>query len=139
LSAARHEATGLDRAQLDITDFAAARSVIAGLKPNLVIHTAAWTDVDGCARDPEKAILVNGFGAQHVALGAAAVGAAILYVSSNEVFDGRSRPMRTRPAPIVLIANGSANRPSRTSTRSTPSSARRGFSRTAAGTSSSPC
>jgi dTDP-4-dehydrorhamnose reductase len=93
--AARHEVTGIDIAELDITDFAATRAFVAGLKPDLVLHPAAWTDVDGCAREPEKAIVVNGFGAQHMAIAAAEVGAAILYVSSNEVFDGRSnRPYR---------------------------------------------
>jgi len=91
----RHEVTGIDIAELDITDFAATRAFVADLKPELVIHPAAWTDVDGCAREPEKAIVVNGFGAQHMAIAAAEVSAAILYVSSNEVFDGRlNRPYR---------------------------------------------
>jgi dTDP-4-dehydrorhamnose reductase len=88
--------------RLDITDFRAAQQFIAALKPDIVLHPAAWTDVDGCAREPEKAILINGFGAQNVALAAAQVGAAVLYVSSNEVFDGVfSKPYReydvTRP------------------------------------------
>jgi len=88
LNQSGHRITGLDRETLDITDFAATRSTIGDLKPDVVIHSAAWTDVDGCARDPERAVLVNGFGAQHVALAAAEVGAAIVYISSNEVFDG---------------------------------------------------
>jgi dTDP-4-dehydrorhamnose reductase len=84
------DVTGIDVDDLDITDFAATRAFIARLKPDLVIHPAAWTDVDGCASDPEKAIRVNGFGAQHVALGAAEINAAVLYISSNEVFGGQS-------------------------------------------------
>jgi dTDP-4-dehydrorhamnose reductase len=76
--------------RLDITDFAATRIFTADLKPDLVIHPAAWTDVDGCAREPEKAIAINGFGTQNVALAAANIGAEVLYVSSNEVFDGKS-------------------------------------------------
>jgi len=79
-----------------------------------VIHPAAWTDVDGCARDPEQAIRINGFGAQNVALAAAQCGAAILYVSSNEVFSGRAnrayreydRPHRST---LTATANGSAS------------------------------
>jgi len=47
--------------------------------------------VDGCAREPQRALRVNGHGTQHVALAAAAVGAAIVYISSNEVFSGRAR------------------------------------------------
>jgi dTDP-4-dehydrorhamnose reductase len=84
----------------DITDFKAARQLIADLKPDIVLHPAAWTDVDGCARDPEKAILINGFGAQNVAVAAAQIGAVILYVSSNEVFDGVSgKPYREYDVP----------------------------------------
>lgn len=88
-----HDVTGADIVgdqveRLDISDFAATRDFITTRKPDVVIHPAAWTDVDGCARDPERAVLVNGFGTQHVALSAAAANAAVLYVSSNEVFDG---------------------------------------------------
>jgi dTDP-4-dehydrorhamnose reductase len=91
-----HSVTGVDIVgenveKLDIANFEHTREFIAGLQPDLVLHPAAWTDVDGCAREPEKAIAINGFGTQHVALGAAAVGAGILYVSSNEVFDGQAR------------------------------------------------
>src|SRR5215470_1085852 len=71
--------------KVDITDFKAARELVGDLKPDIVLHPAAWTDVDGCAREPEKAILINGFGAQNVAVAAAQCGAAILQVSSNEV------------------------------------------------------
>jgi dTDP-4-dehydrorhamnose reductase len=58
-------------------------------QPDVVIHTAAWTDVDGCAREPEKAMTINGLGAQNVAQAAFAVDAPVVYISSNEVFDGR--------------------------------------------------
>jgi dTDP-4-dehydrorhamnose reductase len=98
LAAHGHAVTGVDVigediTRLDVTDFAATRAFIADLQPELVIHPAAWTDVDGCARDPERAIIVNGFGTQNVALAAAQVNAAVLYVSSNEVFDGKlNRP-----------------------------------------------
>lgn len=94
-----HDVTGLDMVEaelvhlIDITDFDAVHKFIYANRPEIVIHAAAWTDVDGCAREPEKAIVANGFGAQHMALAAAAVNAAVLYVSSNEVFDGgSSRP-----------------------------------------------
>lgn len=91
-----HDLVGVDVIEadhverVDITDFDAAHKFIYAHRPEIVIHPAAWTDVDGCAREPEKAIIVNGFGAQHVALAAAAVRAAVVYISSNEVFDGRS-------------------------------------------------
>lgn len=100
LSQQGHDVTGADIVgnhveHLDISDFQATRGFIVGLRPDVVIHPAAWTDVDGCAREPEKAIAINGFGTQHVALGAAAVSASVVCVSSNEVFDGRAtRPYR---------------------------------------------
>src|SRR5690349_18742454 len=93
LAASGHEVTGADIvgdnvSRLDIGDFEATRDFVSDLQPNAIIHPAAWTDVDGCAKDPEKAIAINGFGTQHVALAAAHVGASVLYISSNEVFDG---------------------------------------------------
>jgi len=91
LSAQYSEIIGVDVDEFDVADFDAARTFIAAAQPDLVIHAAAWTDVDGCAREPEKAIQINGFGAQNMALAAAAVNAPILYVSTNEVFDGESR------------------------------------------------
>src|SRR5215510_1242496 len=54
----------------------------------LVIHPAAYTDVDGCARDPVRAYQVNGLGAQYVALACQRLHAPLVYVSTNEVFDG---------------------------------------------------
>lgn len=95
-----HQVTGMDVVgenieKVDVSNFEMACDFITGLRPDIVIHPAAWTDVDGCARDPEKAVIINGFGTQHVALAAAAVGSAVLYVSSNEVFDGATkRPYR---------------------------------------------
>lgn len=94
LTARGHAVTGADIVgenvvKVDIGDFAAIKALAADLKPDIILHPAAWTDVDGCAREPEKAIQINGFGAQNVALAAASVGAAILHVSSNEVFDGQ--------------------------------------------------
>jgi len=98
-----HDVVGVDVNDFDITDFLAVREAVRAESPELVIHPAAWTDVDGCAREPDKAVQINGFGAQNVAVAAAEVGAAIAYVSSNEVFDGQSgRPYREydRPQPI---------------------------------------
>lgn len=98
LTAVGHDAVGADVAQvhgtnvqpLDITDWAATRALADQIKPELIIHPAAWTDVDGCAREQEKAIRINGLGAQNMALAAAEFGAPILHVSTNEVFSGRS-------------------------------------------------
>ncbi len=93
LRAQGHDVTAPPETELDITDFAGLRARIIDARPDVVINPAAWTDVDACAREPERAILINGLGAQNVALSAAAANAAVLFVSSNEVFDGRlNRP-----------------------------------------------
>jgi dTDP-4-dehydrorhamnose reductase len=91
----KHTVIGADVPEFDIADFEATRAFVKQARPEIIVHPAAWTDVDGCARNPEQAVRINGFGTQHLALAAAEVGASILYVSSNEVFNGRaSRPYR---------------------------------------------
>jgi len=84
----QHTVTGIDIDELDITDHQAVRDFVQAEQPDLILHAAAWTDVDGCAREPQQAVRVNGFGTQNLAVASHQVGAAMLYVSSNEVFDG---------------------------------------------------
>ena len=57
-------------------------------KPDVVIHTGAYTDVDGAELDPALAIAINADGTERVARGAAKVGARLLYISTDYVFDG---------------------------------------------------
>ena len=80
---------GLDLPEHDITDAQAVSQAICGFEPDVVIHSAALTDVDGCARKPELALRVNGLGTHNVALACLRCNAALLAVSTNEVFDGR--------------------------------------------------
>lgn len=83
----QHNIVVLDLPEYDITR----RDDIAQLvnhQPDLVIHCAAMTDVDGCARDPVAAFRVNALGTQNVALACQRANAAMLYISTNEVFDG---------------------------------------------------
>ena len=79
---------GLDLPQHDITDGQATARAIADFAPQVVIHAAAMTNVDGCERDPDAAYRINGLGAQNVALACQKCGAAMVCVSTNEVFDG---------------------------------------------------
>lgn len=67
---------------------AAVADDIAQIKPDVVIHAAAWTNVDGCARDPAEAFRINALGTQNVALGCQRANAAMVYISTSEVFDG---------------------------------------------------
>ena len=58
-------------------------------RPSLVIHAAAWTDVDGCATNPSVALLRNGEATGRLADACAAAGAGLVVISTDEVFDGR--------------------------------------------------
>ena len=73
---------------LDITDGAALVAAARSAHPDWVVHLAAWTDVDGCEGDPDRALRVNGEGSRNVALAAAAVDAPVLAMSTDYVFDG---------------------------------------------------
>lgn len=82
---AGHEVTALSRAELDVTD---PEAVAAGLRgADAAINCAAFTDVDACETEEERATLVNGDGAGHVAAAAPVV----VQVSTDYVFDGASR------------------------------------------------
>ena len=74
---------------LDVSDRESALQVVGAVHPDVVIHAGAWTNVDGCEADPSRAYLVNALGSRHMAEAAALVGARLLYVSSDYVFDGR--------------------------------------------------
>ncbi len=82
------DAVGADLPEVDITQPEALAALVDEHRPELIVHCAAMTDVDGAARDPAAAYRANGLGTQAVALAAARGGAALAYISTNEVFDG---------------------------------------------------
>jgi dTDP-4-dehydrorhamnose reductase len=86
---AGHDVRGFSHTGLDITDGDALERRFGIDRPDAVINCAAWTDVDGAEDDPEGALLSNGTAAGLVSSAAAAVGARIVYVSSDYVFDGQ--------------------------------------------------
>ena len=86
--AAGHEVVATSHETLDITDKAAVEAAIAEARPDVVIHAAAWTAVDACESDPDKALLVNGTATKFIADAAHAVGAHVVYISTDYVFDG---------------------------------------------------
>ncbi len=85
---AGHDVVGFGRTELDVTDVRAVERRFEMERPDAVINCAAWTDVDGAEESEEAALAVNGQGAGNIAAAAAAHGAAVLYVSSDYVFDG---------------------------------------------------
>lgn len=93
--AGRHEVVAATSAVLDVGDRDSALAAITSTGPDLIIHAAAWTAVDACESDPERAFRVNAFGCRNVAEGARLTGAHLVAVSTDYVFDG------TKPAPYL--------------------------------------
>ena len=81
--------------QMDITDEAAVRRTVEELKPDVIIHCAAWTNVDGAEapENRERVHQINAVGTENIAKAAKAVDAKMVYISTDYVFDGQG----TRP------------------------------------------
>jgi dTDP-4-dehydrorhamnose reductase len=105
-----HDLIPTDIPDYDITDPTIVPR-FSDMRPELIIHCAAMTNVDGCAKDPDLAFKINAFGTQNVAHACLRTNADMLCVSTNEVFDGRTDapyPETARPNPIN--AYGSSKR-----------------------------
>jgi dTDP-4-dehydrorhamnose reductase len=104
------EVFAFDREGLDVADERAVREAVAGLKPEAVINCAAWTDVDACELDPQRAFLVNSQGVEALATASRAAGASFVTVSTDYVFDGRREGhfYTQRDDPHPLSAYGAA-------------------------------
>jgi dTDP-4-dehydrorhamnose reductase len=97
---AGHDVVGLAKSELDITDQSAVDAAIRKAQPDVIIHAAAWTAVDACESDPDKAHLVNVIGTRNVVTAAKAIGARTVYISTDYVFDGdKSTPYVEEDAP----------------------------------------
>jgi dTDP-4-dehydrorhamnose reductase len=83
-----HEVVATSHETLDITKKSDVDAAITAARPDVVIHAAAWTAVDACESDPEKALLVNGTATKYIADAAHSVGAHVVYISTDYVFDG---------------------------------------------------
>jgi dTDP-4-dehydrorhamnose reductase len=99
-----------DREGLDITDERAVRETFGRLRPDAAVNCAAWTDVDGCELDPQRAFLVNSQGVEALATAARLVNASFVTVSTDYVFDGRKEGhfYTQRDDPHPLSAYGAA-------------------------------
>jgi dTDP-4-dehydrorhamnose reductase len=83
-----HEVIGVDHAAVDVADRDAVLAAVTSTRPDAVVHPAAWTAVDACEGDVDRAFLVNALGTRHVAEAARRVAAPVFYVSTDYVFDG---------------------------------------------------
>ncbi|WP_145139423.1 dTDP-4-dehydrorhamnose reductase [Paenibacillus sp. Y412MC10] len=85
-----HEVMGCNRSELDITNLEQCQQVINGFQPDSIIHCAAYTAVDAAETDVDGAYKVNAVGTRNVVVAAEKVGAKLVYVSTDYVFNGRS-------------------------------------------------
>ena len=92
---------------LDLTDRDAMLAAIGTVEPDIIIHAAAWTAVDACESDPDRAYHVNSLGTRYIAEAARLVGAHVCYLSTDYVFDGTSpRPYLEWDDPNPLSVYG---------------------------------
>ncbi len=83
-----HEAVGVDIEEMDITDAASVNRVIKNVKPDAVIHCAAWTAVDAAEDNEEKVRQVNAKGTENIALACKSIDCKLLYISTDYIFNG---------------------------------------------------
>lgn len=101
------DVTAVDLGDYDITDEAAARAALRAAAPDVVVNCAAYTDVDGAESHRDAAFSVNARGAGNIARAAAAVGASLVHVSTDYVFDGSGgRPYLESDEPRPLGVYG---------------------------------
>jgi len=86
----RHEVFATTASTLDVGRHDVVFCEFDRLRPDVAIHLAAWTDVDGCERDPDRAYRVNTLGTQNVALACQRRDIPLIFLSSIAVFDGDS-------------------------------------------------
>jgi len=98
---------GVDIADIDITSPESVMAVIGDLKPEVVINCAAYTDVDGCESNIETAMAVNGEGVGYLAMACRDIGALLVQVSTDYIFDGgKGTPYVEDDAPCPLSVYG---------------------------------
>ncbi|SYX85235.1 dTDP-4-dehydrorhamnose reductase [Paenibacillus alvei] len=83
-----HDVFAYSSKDLDITSWSNTSSVVRDVSPDVVIHSAAITNIDKAEGDPKNAYLVNSYGTRNVAVAAEQCGSSLLYLSSAYVFDG---------------------------------------------------
>lgn len=84
----KHEVLGLSRLEADITQLEQVLEKAKNFSPDVIINAAAYTDVDGCENNKDQAFFVNAIGARNVAIASREVGAKLVHISTDYVFDG---------------------------------------------------
>jgi dTDP-4-dehydrorhamnose reductase len=99
-SAAGDDVIAVDRSRLDVTDRDAVLGAVSSLHPDVVVNTAAWTAVDACEGDPDRALAANALAVRWLRQAAELDGAHLVHISTDYVFDGTlDRPYDEWDAP----------------------------------------
>ena len=100
-------ARGVDIDDIDITSLESTERLLRTLNPAIVINCAAYTDVDGCETNVETAMQVNGEGVAHLAMSTRMIGARLVQISTDYIFDGgKGSPYLEDDAPNPLSIYG---------------------------------
>jgi dTDP-4-dehydrorhamnose reductase len=106
---ARLEVLGVSSAHVDVGSREAVNEVFDQFRPSIAFHLAAMTQVDACESEAERAFRVNAWGTRNVVAAAEAVGARVVYVSTDYVFDGTSdRPYHEWDPPKPINVYGAS-------------------------------
>jgi dTDP-4-dehydrorhamnose reductase len=81
----------VDEKDFDISEFKAVNNFITNSRPDVIIHSAAFTDVDKCEKEKTKAFRINGIGTRNLAIAAKKVDAKFFHISTDYVFDGEKK------------------------------------------------
>jgi dTDP-4-dehydrorhamnose reductase len=102
-----YEVIGVDKEEVDITRQGATRAFIKKISPKVVINATGYTDVDGCEKKMHKAFVINGEGVKNIAKGCRDIGAKLVSVSTDYIFDGeKGSPYREDDPPNPLNIYG---------------------------------
>ncbi len=106
---ADEDVVSASHAVLDTTDRSAVQDAVSAARPDAIIHCAAWTAVDACESDPDRAFAVNALSVRHVADAAESVGAHLCHISTDYVFDGlKMSPYTEQDTPAPLSVYGAS-------------------------------
>ena len=98
---------GMGRSKLDVTNEEVVNKVIQQLKPEIIVHCAAYTQVDKAEIEPDIAFLINGIGTRNIAIAAERNHSKLVYISTDYVFDGqRNQPYNEYDATNPLMVYG---------------------------------
>jgi dTDP-4-dehydrorhamnose reductase len=103
----RDDVSGLTHAEIELSDFESVSKALQAIRPQLIVNTAAAHNVEKCESEPEKAFAVNALGTRNLAIASRDMGAALMHVSTDYVFDGsKGSPYIEEDNPLPLSAYG---------------------------------